>query len=168
MKVVEQIDRLVSKVLDGRPGPFSAQGVVELVDPFWPFTHIPLTQLRMSRSMSRLGFVSALRSAIDGALSEEGYGPVNDRVWVRPSKAPLSEEPSTPRQAGPTKSGPATYSVAEAAKFIGVSPECIYHSIGNGEIPVVRIGRRVCILANWFVETFGDTPKRIPSRRRAG
>jgi excisionase family DNA binding protein len=38
-----------------------------------------------------------------------------------------------------------TYSITEVAEMLGISPSMAYESVHRGEIPAVRIGRRVLV-----------------------
>jgi excisionase family DNA binding protein len=40
---------------------------------------------------------------------------------------------------------PLTYSVEQAAELLGVCPKHAYESIAAGEIPSIRIGRRILV-----------------------
>jgi excisionase family DNA binding protein len=40
---------------------------------------------------------------------------------------------------------PATVTVEEAARFLGINPRLAYKAVATGEIPSLRIGRRIVI-----------------------
>lgn len=42
------------------------------------------------------------------------------------------------------------YNVSEVCRLIGVSEPSLYLAIKNGEVPVVRIGRRMLIPKGWL------------------
>ena len=41
--------------------------------------------------------------------------------------------------------GRATYTVTEAARLLGVSRNSAYEAVRRGEIPTIRIGRRILV-----------------------
>ena len=45
-----------------------------------------------------------------------------------------------------------TYSVTEVAEMLGISRSMAYESVYRGEIPAVRIGRRVLVPRHRFAE----------------
>ena len=52
----------------------------------------------------------------------------------------------------------ATYTVAEATQLLGISMSSIYSAIRRGEIPVIRVGRRVLIPRSLFNDLLGYQP----------
>ncbi len=61
-----------------------------------------------------------------------------------------------------------TYSIRTAASALGVSPDTVRLLVRRGELPVLRIGRRVLIgrqaLADWLAEHQGAS---FPGRKGA-
>lgn len=50
---------------------------------------------------------------------------------------------------------PLTITVAEAAVLLGVSRNSAYEAAGRGEIPVIRIGRRLLVLRGPLLALLG-------------
>ena len=59
---------------------------------------------------------------------------------------------------GPSRGG-ATYSVKEAAALLGVSSNAAYEAVHRGEIPTIRIGRRILVPRAAFDRWLSGTPQ---------
>ena len=46
----------------------------------------------------------------------------------------------------------ATMSVREVARYLGLSPNSTYRAIERGEIPSLRIGKRIVVPRRWLAE----------------
>jgi excisionase family DNA binding protein len=57
----------------------------------------------------------------------------------------------------------ATYSVEQAAKILGIGRNTAYEAANSGEIPTIRIGRRVLVPKVWLDALLngGNTPARL-------
>lgn len=51
-----------------------------------------------------------------------------------------------------------TFSVAEAAEALGVTPPTVYRAIGRGDLPHLRIGRRIVVPKIALLRLLGETP----------
>lgn len=65
------------------------------------------------------------------------YDPIN-------SGEPMNDTPNTTRAA---LDGRTTITVAEAAPLLGLHPETLYDAIARGDMPAIRVGRRLAIPA---------------------
>ncbi len=68
---------------------------------------------------------------------------------------------------------PLTMTVSEAAALIGLSESATYDAVGRGELPAVRIGRRILIkrielLAMFPGSDLGEAPAGQPSDDGSG
>jgi excisionase family DNA binding protein len=53
----------------------------------------------------------------------------------------------------------ATISVEQAANLIGISRQSAYEAVNRGELPVIRMGRRVRVLAQpLYAQLVGEFP----------
>ena len=52
----------------------------------------------------------------------------------------------------------ATLRVPEAAHLLGISDDIAYRAAANGELPVLRLGRRLVVPAAKFLALLGETP----------
>ena len=55
----------------------------------------------------------------------------------------------------PTTALPATMTVRETSKLLGISLRATYRAIEAGEIPVIRIGRRIYVLTHKLYAMLG-------------
>lgn len=51
---------------------------------------------------------------------------------------------------------PATYTVAEAARLLGVGESTLYRALSHGDVPHIRIGCRRVISRRWLERQLGD------------
>ena len=66
----------------------------------------------------------------------------------------------------------ATMSVPEAARLLGISTRSAYRAVDAGQIPSIRIGRRIRVPTAKLYDMLGistapaDTPDRVPAATR--
>jgi len=76
------------------------------------------------------------RESVSAAASADG---LSARVRTRKSEPRLSASPPAP------VAECQTYTVDEAAKILGISRNCAYDAVRRGEIPAIRLGRRLVV-----------------------
>ncbi len=63
---------------------------------------------------------------------------------------------------------PATLSIPEAAEILGVGRDLAYQAASHGELPTVRVGRRVLVRTDKLLELLGAQPGVCTHSRRRG
>jgi excisionase family DNA binding protein len=66
--------------------------------------------------------------------------------------APLTTQPPQPPH-------PATMTIPEAAKLLGISRSAAYRAVARGEIPTIRIGRRLLVPTAKLYQLLGWLPE---------
>ncbi|WP_327139027.1 helix-turn-helix domain-containing protein [Nocardia sp. NBC_01327] len=70
----------------------------------------------------------------------------------------MSEHPQIPHDATATRAGDAlrhllvepTVSIPDAARLLGIGRSTVYAAAKSGELPAIRVGRRVRIPSRWI------------------
>jgi excisionase family DNA binding protein len=63
---------------------------------------------------------------------------------------------------------PATMTVEQAGRLLGISRRSAYRAAHAGQIPVIRLGRRMLVPVGKLEELLGLTPREEPQRAGAG
>jgi excisionase family DNA binding protein len=60
-----------------------------------------------------------------------------------------------------------TLTVKEVAQALGLSPDSVYEGVRKGEIPALRVGRRICVprdaFEKWLSGSDGEKKERMES-----
>jgi excisionase family DNA binding protein len=64
---------------------------------------------------------------------------------MEPKIAPEPKRPNAEEGRGHERASRVTMTVPEAAQLLGLSESATYEAVGRGEIPAVKIGRRVLV-----------------------
>ncbi len=59
---------------------------------------------------------------------------------------------------------PATLSIPQAAEILGVGRDLAYQAARSGELPTVRLGRRLLVRTDELLELLGAPPKECTAR----
>jgi excisionase family DNA binding protein len=106
---------------------------------------------------------SSHHSRGDSARERSGHHPAAPRLTLTDRPGASSESPATPSMADPASlmaSDRLALTVGEAGALLGISRALAYELVARGELPSLRLGRRLVVPKVALLEMLGLSPRR--------